>query len=752
MDFPDQDLLNELLERINNAEKRNENLRKNIQTKKNELKLLDDKLSEEDKNKIENEKKKVEKKPKIPNSEEDKKLSERFLFEYKNIKSNSYVIEQSATEYTIEYITQEHHSTLYIMGDFTKWEPMPMKKNKDIYSYSIVLLKGFKYYYSFQSGDQVIIDYNNLYEQNPKNFQIQNYIDLAKDGQPSQAFDFENDINILKNAQKNYFLIKINEDDDEISFLDKFKRHIIAGKEITQKKREEHGILTNSIYNYYDSLYKNIKPYEADIKYNNLKNYFKDRILAHYSESKEFKCKYFYKIISLNDFYEFRCMKLYDNNNIKIDNNYYSDSSNYYSFRFEVISVAPIDENSKLYHLLPKEESTKILNDYNNDKENVLKAYFKTLNNLKNAATDNQILPPVPPVPPVPPAQNPLVNNENIMGFRSYIRSYGNILVNPYKVEPERIKITDYEFHYSFNRINKVKNKKEGSFVQFEAIDDATLKARKPFRFKFYYSIKDKKINIIHCHVIDKNLRTNKIILKEIGKDIDPHTLKKNEDYIKNNELLLLVKEQIPIKLYFQGKKVKTEFIKIEENKLYNLTSSNTDSIFNNMYVTVNKIGDKINYDLIEKCNEFPYSLGGIGDIQDGVDVQVTFDNNKHYVVEPMMLAVSPCLLGNVSTYEENLMNKNKIQNINNNKNMNQMDIYFSIIKNMNDYRKYNKETFDKLEQKQKDDIILKLKQDKESMVSVLNNIQQMEMWDALDEALNISTEIENLIKLFSNK
>ena len=745
MDFPDQDLLNELLERINNAEKRNENLRKIIQTKKNELKLLDDKLSEEDKNKIENEKKKVEKKPKIPNSDEDTKLSERFLFEYKNIKSNSYVIEQSATEYTIEYITQEHHSTLYIMGDFTKWEPMPMKKNKDIYSYSIVLLKGFKYYYSFQSGDQVIIDYNNLYEQNPKNFQIQNYIDLAKDGQPSQAFDFENDINILKNAQKNYFLIKINEDDDEISFLDKFKRHIIAGKEITQKKREEHGILTNSINTYYDSLYKNIKPYEADIKYNNLKNYFKDRILAHYSESKEFKCKYFYKIISLNDFYEFRCMKLYDNNNIKIDTNYYSDSWNYYTFRFEVISVAPIDENSKLYHLLPKEESIKILNDYNNDKENVLKAYFKTLKNLKNAATDNQI------EPPVPPAHNPLVN-ENIIGFRSYIRSYGNILVTPYKVEPERIKITDYEFHYSFNRINKVKNKKEGSFVQFEAIDDAILKARKPFRFKIYYSIKDKKINIIHCHVIDKDLRTNKIIMKEIEKDIDPHTLKKNEDYIKNNELLLIVKEQIPIKLYFQGKKVKTEFIKIEENKLYNLASSNTDSIFNKMYVTVNKIEDKIKYDLIEKCNEFPYSLGGIGDIQDGVDVQVTFDNNKNYVVEPMMLAVSPCLLRRISTYEENLLNKNRNKDINKNKNMNQMDIYISIKKNMDDYRKYNKETFDKLEQKQKDDIILKLKQDKESMANVLNYIQQMEMWDTLDEVLNMSAEIENFIKLFSNK
>ena len=158
MDFPDQDLLNELLERIKNAEKRNENLRKDIQLKKNELKLLDDKTSEEEKNKIENDKKKDEKKDekkgKIPTNDEDQKLSERFLHEYRNIKNNSYEIEQSSTEYTIEYITQEQHSKLYIMGDFTNWELMPMKKTKDIYSYSIVLLKGFKYYYSFQSGDQ----------------------------------------------------------------------------------------------------------------------------------------------------------------------------------------------------------------------------------------------------------------------------------------------------------------------------------------------------------------------------------------------------------------------------------------------------------------------------------------------------------------------------------------------------------------------------------------------------------------------
>ena len=161
---------------------------------------------------------------------------------------------------------------------------MPMKKNKDIFSYSVVLMKGFKYYYLFQSGDQLIIDYNNLYEQNPKNLQIQNYIDLPKDGKPSQPFDFEKDINILKIAQKNYFLIKVNADDDEIAFLDKFKRHIISGKEIKENKRIEHDILINSIYTFYDTQFKNIRPYVTEAKLSNLKAYFRDRILARNSK------------------------------------------------------------------------------------------------------------------------------------------------------------------------------------------------------------------------------------------------------------------------------------------------------------------------------------------------------------------------------------------------------------------------------------------------------------------------------------
>ena len=736
----DPDLLNELLERINNTEKRNETLRKDIENKKNEIKLIENPKSEEENNKIED---KTKKKPKIPTDEDDKNLGERFLHELKSIKFNSFEIENNIAEYTIEYITQEHHNTLYIMGDFTKWELIPMKKNKDFFSYKIVLLKGFKYYYSFQSGDQIYIDYNNVYEENPKTLQIQNYIDSVKDNKPSQPFDFENDINILKSAQENYFFSKLNiEDNDEILFLEKFKRHITSGKEIAKKKREEYDSLLKSVYSFYDSQFNFIKPYEGENKFNNLKCYFKNRILAHYYiESKDVQYKYFFKIINISENFNFECIKLYDNNNIKINARYYLDEFRYYTISFEQISTNSIEPNSKLYHILPIEESLKILNDYNNDKVNILKAYFKTLTNLKNNFEQNNTQININP---------PNVQNEvnNLIGFRAYARSYGSILVTPNRVEPSRIKATDYEFHYSFNRIIRVKNKKEGSFIQFEAIDEAVEKAKKPFRFRIYYSIKNAKVNIIHCHVLDKDLRSIKMVIKEIDNKTDPHTLKKDEQYIKNNELLLIVLDSIPLKLYYKGKKVKFEAIKIEENKLYLLESPNSDSIFNKMYVTVGKIGDKINYDLIEQCNEFSYSLG---EIQNGVDVQVTFDNNKNYVVEPMMLAVSPCLLKKLSSYEENLLNKNRYKDLKDIKNLNEMDTYFLITQKMNDYRKYNnKENVDKLEQKDKDNVLANLNEFKNSMVKVLNYIEQSEMWETLEEAANLAAEIEDIIKLFT--
>ena len=46
------------------------------------------------------------------------------------------------------------------------------------------------------------------------------------------------------------------------------------------------------------------------------------------------------------------------------------------------------------------------------------------------------------------------------------------------------------------------------------------------------------------------------MIIKEIDKNTDTHIIKKNEEYIKNNELLLIIQDLIPIKLYHKGKRL----------------------------------------------------------------------------------------------------------------------------------------------------------------------------------------------------
>ena len=738
----DQDsILNEFLERIRNLEKRNEQLRLDIDKKKKDIKNFEIEIKQENESeKKEDEKNKKEddrnkkKKLTIPSEEEDKNIAFKFLYDIKNIKLNSCEIEKNVKEVTIEYISPEQYNSLYIMGDFTKWALRSMKKNKDIFSYKIVLLKGFKYYYSFQAGDQIVIDYNNIYEENPKTLQIQNYIDLSENKKEAPQFDCENDMNILYNAQKNYFLSKITIDEEQIKFLEKFKRHMYSSKKINEEKNIEYNKITDSIYTYYDQQLKYIEPYETQTKILNLKLFFKNKIFVHYQQDpnvKEKLYKYLFRILNITENFCFQCLKLYDSNNIKINMNYYDSIRYYYSIYFDSISTEQINTKSNLYHLLSTEESNKIMNEYNNDKNNILKAYFKSLKNINNNNQNNNA-------------------NQNTIGVRSYLRNYGSILVTPYKVEPIGINLNDYEYQYSINKITKVKNKKEGSYIEFQAIDEEAEKAKRPFRYKIYYNIKNNQMNIIHCHVLDKDLRNIKLNIKNIDKNTDPHTLKKSEEYIKNNELLLIIVELVPKKLYYKGKKVKMDAIKIEENKLYLLISSNPDSIFNKMYVTTKNIENKCNYELLEQCNEFSYSFDNI---PNGVDVQVTYDNEKNLVVEEMMMAVSPCLLTKLTTYEENSLKQKNVKQFDiNNLNLNEMDKYFLISQKMSEFRKYKKEAIDKMDQKEKENKFNTLKEYKETMAIILNYIEASEMWETIDEAVNLAAEIEELILLFQKK
>ena len=724
MEDQQDSILNEFLERIKTIERKNDILREKILNKNEELiKLENEKI---------NPKKEQEKKDeiiteKIPNDEKEELEAKKAIENYKSIKSNKLYIENNAIEYLIEFNTQEQYNVLYIMGDFTKWELTPMEKSKDKFTYSVILLKGYKYYYSFQAGDEILIDYNNLYEENPRTFQIQNFIDLSQNNKEI-LFDFKNDMNSLKLMEKNYFLSKIDIKEEEYILLIKLKNRGELIKKLAKEKNDKYYKLSSSINSYFDELNYNIESLGLKNKLNKFINYFKNKIIVqnNIKDSKNQNLIY-YIILELSDNYLFRCEKLYDNNNIKISRDYYTHNIFYYYISPNQISLLPIKPESKSYHLLSLEESQKILEKYNKEETTIIKAYFKTLSNLKNPN---------------------LVGNE--MLFDDYYLSRNIFLVKPKKIEPEGLNINDYDFYYSYNKITKVRNNKERIDVQFKIIDESVEKNKRPNRFEIYYGIKEKKLYLIHCHVLDKELRNAKMIIKEIDKNTDTHIIKKNEEYIKNNELLLIIQDLIPIKLYHKGKKVKSNIVKIDENKIYLLQSPNIESIFNKMYVKVINFDKKLNFDLIEQCNEFSYSFDNISNIQNGVDIKVIFDMQKNYVSESMMLSVTPCLLKTLSIYEENFLNEKLLNNniIENNS----VKKYLDIKQKFFDLKNNNIDKIDKLTQDEKNKIILELNEYSKMMEEILLEFEEKELWDNIDEATNVAAYIIEFIDLVNKK
>ena len=734
-------IINELLERKDTTEKLNTSLKQQIAQKKLELTKLSSELTKPSNS----EPNKIIISKKLPTEEEKEIAARKAFVNYRSLKMNQINITNNCEVCNLEYRSQEHYNKLYIMGDFTKWELIPMKKSKDSFSYKVILLKGFKYYYSFQADDQILLDYDSTYEANPKNSQVQNYIDLNEPNQNKKMiFDSESDMSILQLAQQNYFLAQLNLTEEEFFFLTKFKHHLTISKQIDQELRKKTDKLYSSVNIYFNEITKCFNPYSKHNHISQFRSYLKNKILAKNSEN---NITYYFRILNISDMFSFQCVKLYDNNHIKIDTNYYTYSGFYYTVIPSQITTKKIEPGSKQYHLLPFEESEKILDEYNKDDKNILKAYFKTLLNLKNDASERE--------------QN------DINDFNT---KRNMILVTPKKIEPQGINLDDYEFLYSLNRITRVRNKKEGSEVLCTIIDESAEKNKLPNIYEIYYGVVNEKIFLIHCHVLDKNLYNVKLITKEININEDPHLLKKNEEYIKNNQILLITQGQNILKLYYKGKKVKMKHVKIEENKLYILQSPNPDSIFNRMYVTVKNLSEKIKSDLIEQCNQYTYSLD---EMQNGVNVQVVFDAQKNYVSEPMILSVSPCLLKQVHPYEEHALRqkmpkteeekaKEKEREKEKEKekeefmtfrSLSEMDKYFHIAQKMGALRQYkNKETINKMTQEEKKKLIRELEEYRQAMELILIFIETNEMWENLDEAMSISSEIIEIINLLNKK
>ena len=178
------------------------------------------------------------------------------------------------------------------------------------------------------------------------------------------------------------------------------------------------------------------------------------------------------------------------------------------------------------------------------------------------------------------------------------------------------------------------------------------------------------------------------------------------------------------------------------------------------MYVTVQNFSEKLQYDLIEQCNKFSYSFENM---LNGVDVKVSFDNQKNFVIEPMMLSASPCLLKKIAPYDEHILKqkipksqvqkpeiKNEFEKLNV---MTEMEKYFSIAQKMVQLRKYkNKENIDKMSNEDKNKLINELNEYSKAMQIILVYIEENEMWENIDEAASISSEIDEILKMLNTK
>ena len=765
-----EDAFDDLFLKIQNLEEKNNQLRKKIKEK--------EKLKKESKIQIsENKNEKNNKIHKIT-LEDDRKAAKIFENELKFLNNNYYQITENLVEKTIEFKPNKQYGSIYISGDFNGWQPELMQKNELGFLYQVVLIKGFKYYYTLISYENNVLDENNPYEENPSNLQLQNYIDLhQKDNDKTTNFDYKEDLNILKASQRNFLLLKINEDENDNSiFLEKFKRHVIHSK-----NKENNDNNQKSLYNiklYYDTNLKEIEVIENNSNYKKLKSYFNNRILVQNSPIMK-DVQYQYRILTISEENNsFICMRLYDHNQIKLNIGYYSDLNNCWKIPFSDIVLTKITKRDKLYHLLTSKESKKIINDYNNDTEDIITAYFNDLEEF----------------------------NKNSR-FKKY-KKINNIedLVKPKKIEPDDVEMNDYEYHFLNNEIVKIRNKDDNSYIEFKIIEEnkkekvnsnkvdnitnivekkeeikqenlinnkkdkikqneknkenniienkpkkelIKKKENKPIQFVVYYTISiNNKIIILHCHILDRIFRYKKMKIKEISDNVDPHILKKDKIYINSNELLLITNSSGPIKLYFKGKKVQMKSILIDRKKLYRVNSFNKyKSTVHEVIVSINPIKDniKLSNEILEKCQETIYNGK---EILNGIDVKVEYNESFG---DNMNLALYPCLLNEISEEEEKALKNQPKKELKKEKKSYEMQKFELIEKEMNKYRKYTKEIIKKMNRSEKEDIAITLDDYKSTMDMICNYVQEKELWDLIEKVSSITNEIENLLNLIDN-
>ena len=156
-------------------------------------------------------------------------------------------------EHVITFMPYEQFNSMWIMGDFTNWEPKEMTRSKDIFSYRTVLMKGFKYYFSFTAKDQVILDHNAEFENNPRFNQPNNFIQIIEEDSitPLPIFDYKSNYVILEEEKKKFIKAKMGDEKEILAFekaID-FNKRYVERLNFLERKRQD---VVNKIGKFYE--------------------------------------------------------------------------------------------------------------------------------------------------------------------------------------------------------------------------------------------------------------------------------------------------------------------------------------------------------------------------------------------------------------------------------------------------------------------------------------------------------------------
>ena len=698
-------------------------------------------------------------------------------FEYLTLNQNKEKILLNLTQHTFNYVPIETTSSAYIMGDFTNWEPVLMNKQQINFSYTTVLIKGFKYYYTYSTNEEPVIDYYAPYETNPKTKTIQNYIELPhhKKQQQISLFDSSQDKQILDINRRNYYILQ-SDSIEEAYFLDKLKEYLKVYSSQHQIISTDKHALISSIDSYYAEHKRKLISQEQSQLLMEYLSTLEGRVVQKEQKVNQVSTLSLFKIVKVVQYKEINTVELlplYDHNGIKTDKNYYV--KNYLYARVNV-SQLTCDKNKRnaLYYLLPLNESNSVIKEYEsneNENDNILKVY---------------------------------VNQDNINDEKNP-KNYGvysKTVVMPTKVEPNRLKHTDYSLLNEKCQFVYAKNVHSNMYVKFIVVNDNNGESIKddnsnkldkniskndnkdkqnknkvkPLQMLIYYTIQNNKIILIHSHILDKELEGKTISLITITTSTDYKKIKYNDSYINRKEILFLERSLMPFKLYYNKHKVQAKFNLITKNRLYQISSQfQSNCAFKDMYVQIEHIPlytstDQCSFELAGECENIPFYETPT---KHCVDVLFLFDQNKTPIDE-MLFSFTPCMLTEVDPKESYKMmqryneeraqqqhqQQQTIQQSGNNYPQKQENVneayeikkFLLIIDGLNNFDKYQQQPnlIKKLTKDEIEDNIFILEDYQSSLNGIVRYVENNELWDYLGEIDMVSSKIKTLISLFT--